>query len=170
MSLASPDIPHLPDIERLGSLYTSLQATKSWLDIWLEIEPEEYLQLSSIMFFQFVRAIVNLYKLSVLEDPAWSKFEVRQTANILEYLDRNIALLKGCPEYFTFEEGRELNMIEKGLKMITALKQSWEPKLNELWGLNVNDGSLLESDNMLPPVMPLSEIEEAWMMEFLGSM
>jgi hypothetical protein len=168
ISLAPPAIPDLPDIERLGSLYTSLRATKSWLDIWLQIRPEEYFQLSSIVFFQFVRAVVNLYKLSVLEDPAWNKTEVRQTANVLEYLDRNIALIQSRPEYLTFEEGRELNMLEKGLRMITALKHNWEPILTELWDLDVNDGSLVEPDNMLPPVVPLIEMEEAWMMDFMG--
>jgi hypothetical protein len=73
ISIGTPAIPHSPDSHRLDSLYTSLRATKGWLDVWIELEAEEYLQLSCIIFFQFTRSIVSLYRLTVLEDPAWSK-------------------------------------------------------------------------------------------------
>jgi hypothetical protein len=174
IALGPSAIPHLPDLQRLDGLYTSLQSTKSWLDIWMEFKPEQYFQLPSTVFFQFIRCIINLYRLTVLEDPAWSQSVVRETANVIEYLDRNIAMLNDCPEYIALEEGKEMNMLEKGLRMFTGLRNTWEPKLMELWGLDMsareNDGSMVVSDNMLPPCMPLTQIEEAWMLEFLGSM
>ena len=110
ISLGAPAIPHLPDVQRLESLWTSLQATKPWLDIWIELKPEQYLQVSSVVFFQFIRIIVNLYKLSVQEDPVWNQSAVRETVNVLEYLDRNIAKLKTSPDYLIFEEGKDMNI------------------------------------------------------------
>ncbi|KAJ5581831.1 hypothetical protein N7535_000451 [Penicillium sp. DV-2018c] len=174
-SLGPPPIAHSPDPHRLDSLYASLQATKGWLDVWLELEGEEYLQVSVVIFFQFTRAIVNLYKLTTLEDPAWSKTMVRDTANILEYLSRNEAIIKKCSEYLTFDANRELNLLEKGLRMVQGLKMNWEPKLMEMWHPNLPtnsglDSGMIQADSILPDVMPMSGIDESWMLDFLGSL
>ncbi|CAI7619752.1 unnamed protein product [Penicillium viridicatum] len=171
----TPAIPHSPDPRRLDSLYTSLRATKGWLDVWIELEAEEYLQLSCIIFFQFTRGIVTLYRLTVLEDPAWSKSMVRDTANILEYLNRNEAIIRRCTNYITFDHSREMNILEKGLRMIQGMRMNWEPKLMEMWrsdipGDNGIDSGMIPSDAVLPYVMPVGEIDEAWMMDFLGSL
>ncbi|OQE46982.1 hypothetical protein PENCOP_c001G05365 [Penicillium coprophilum] len=175
LSIGTPAVANSPDLHRLDSLYTSLQASKGWLDVWLEIEGVDYLQLSCIIFFQFTRAIVTLYKLTVLEDPAWSKSMVRDTANILEYLNRNEAVIRKYPEYLTFDENREMNLLEKGLRIVHGLRMNWEPKLMEIWGPNIPanngiDSGMVQSEAMLPDAMALSEIDESWMMEFLGSL
>ncbi|KXG47021.1 Cytochrome P450 [Penicillium griseofulvum] len=171
ISMGAPAIANLPDFHRLDSLYTSLQASKGWLDVWLELEGEEYLQLSCVIFFQFTRAIVTLYKLTVLDDPVWSKTMVRDTANILEYLNRNEAVIRKCPDYITFDESKEMNLLEKGLGIIQGMRMNWEPKLTEMWGIPANNGidsGMVQSDAILPDIMPFGGIDESWMMEFLG--
>ncbi|KAJ5384674.1 hypothetical protein N7517_002585 [Penicillium concentricum] len=175
LSIEAPAIANSPDLHRLNSLYTTLQASKGWLDVWLELEGEEYFQLSCIIFYQFTRAIVTLYKLTILEDPAWSKSMVRDTANVLEYLNRNEAIIRKCPGYITFNESGEMNLLEKGLRMIHSLKMNWEPKLMEMWGLSIPantsvDSGMIQSDAILPDVMALGEIDESWMMDLLGSL
>ncbi|KAJ5514265.1 hypothetical protein N7463_003817 [Penicillium fimorum] len=175
LSIGAPVIANSPDLHRLDSLYTTLQASKGWLDIWLELEGEEYFQLSCIIFFQFTRAIITLYKLTILEDPAWSKSMVRDTANILEYLNRIEAIIRKCPDYITFDESQEMNLLEKGLRMIHGLRMNWEPKLMEMWGPNIPanngiDSGMIQSDAMLPDVMPLGDIDESWILDFLGSL
>lgn len=175
LSVGTPAIAHLPDPHRLDGLYTSLRATKGWLDLWLELEGGEYLQLSCLIFFQFTRAVVSLYRLTILEDPAWSRSMVRDTANILEYLNKNEAVLRRCPEYITFDHSREMNILEKGLRLIQGMRMNWEPKLMEMWrpnmpANNAMDSGMIQSDGVVPDVVPLDEIDEAWMMDFLGSL
>ncbi|KAJ5185208.1 Cytochrome P450 [Penicillium cf. griseofulvum] len=175
LSMGAPAIANSLDLHRLDSLYTSLQASKGWLDVWLELEGEEYLQLSCVIFFQFTRAIVTLYKLTVLEDPLWSKNMVRDTANILEYLNRNEAVIRKCPDYITFDESKEMNLLEKGLGIIQGMRMNWEPKLTEMWYPNIPanngiDSGMIQSDAILPDIMPLGGIDESWMMDFLGSL
>ncbi|KAJ5236537.1 hypothetical protein N7489_006628 [Penicillium chrysogenum] len=175
LSIGAPAMPHSPDLHRLDSLYTSLRATKGWLDVWLELEGEEYLQVSCVIFFQFTRAIVNLYKLTILEDPAWSQSMVRDTANVLEYLNRNEAIIRKCPEYITFDQSREMNILEKGLRIVQGMRMNWEPKLMEMWrpympANNGVDSGTIQSDAILSDVMPFGGIDEAWMMDFLGSL
>ncbi|KGO71770.1 hypothetical protein PITC_027830 [Penicillium italicum] len=154
LSLGTPAIAHSPDPHRLESLYTSLRATKAWLDMWLELEGGE---------------------LTILEDPAWSKTMVRNTANILEYLDRNEAVLRRCPEFITFDHSREMNILEKGLRLIQGMRLNWQPKLMEMWRPNMPannaiDRGMTQSDSILPDGMPMDGIDEAWMMDFLGSL
>ena len=163
--------PHLPDLERIERLYASLLATQSWLDVWLDLKAVEYMQVSSVVFFQWARAILNLYRLTTLEDPAWSKSFVQETANILDFLNSAIAAVKEYPEYLHSEEGRDINLLEKGLKMMEALKSNWEPKLFDLWGMSMPANEIDENliqPNALPPGY-LHPIDEAWMMEFLGA-
>ncbi|KAJ5354786.1 hypothetical protein N7541_005830 [Penicillium brevicompactum] len=172
MALGPSAILHLPDLQRLECLFTSLQATKSWLDIWLDLAAVEYMKVPSIIFFQWARAILNLYRLTILEDPTWSKSVVRDTVNILEHLNKAIMAIKCYPEFLKFDQGKEVNVLEKGLRMMEALKCNWEPKLTDLWGLPANDNSdsMVQSDDILPPGMTLPQIDDSWMMEFLGSL
>lgn len=88
VTIQAPPLSHSPELHRLQSLCTSLRAAKTWLDIWLSIPPDQYMDISFTMFFQFSLALVSLYKLSTLDDPAWDKNMVRDTVNILEILDR----------------------------------------------------------------------------------
>lgn len=174
MALEPSAILHLPDLQRLECLFTSLQATKLWLDIWLELSAVEYVHVSSIIFFQWARAILNLYRLTILEDPTWSKSVARDTVNILDFINKAIMAVKCRPEFLKFEQGKDFNLQEKGLRMLEALKCNWEPKLIDLWGLPAteNPESTIQSDDVLPPGMSpnLPQIDDSWMMEFLGSL
>lgn len=174
ISIGPSAVPHSPHLERLESLLASLKATKSWLDIWLGLKAEEYFQVSCIVFFQWIRAIVNLYKLTILEDPAWSKLVVQETADVLDYLSKTIAAIKCYPEYLKFEEGREMNLLEKGLRMTEALKYQWELKLGSVLGSSMlprdESDSMIQPDDMPPSGMAMPAFEDSWIMEFMGSL
>lgn len=135
ISIGPSAIPHSPDLQRLESLLASLKATKSWLDIWLELKAEEYFQVSCIVFFQWIRAIVNLYKLTVLEDPAWSKLLVKETGDVLEYLNKIIAAIKCYPEYLKFEEGQGDESAREGLEDNRGTQTSMGAKIRQYIGI-----------------------------------
>lgn len=127
-----------------------------------------------IMFFQFARALVNLYKLSTLDDPAWDRNMVRNTANVLEILDRILENLKRCAQEVRVPDEPEWNIFEKGFKMMQAIKAGWEPKLMEIWfpsmlsnGVNSH---FVANNTPLPDVMPITQFDEPWMMEVFGAM
>lgn len=164
--------PSSPELHRLESLCTCLHAAKSWFDVWLSIPGERYLGIPFTIFFQFSRALVTLYKLSTLEDPAWDKSMVRNTANILEILDRIAYSMKICANALNVDDA-EWNIFEKGTKMAQSIKQGWEPKLMEIWYPNVpaNDlgGEFVASSSALEP-LPMNGFDDVWMMEIFGSM
>ncbi|KAJ5996867.1 hypothetical protein N7499_006820 [Penicillium canescens] len=177
ISIVLPAVPNAPDLKRLDSLYISLNATKSWLDLWLSIPPKNYIVISFVMFFQFTRAIVNLYKLSILEDPAWDRTMVRNTANLISYLESIEANLKEGAEHIATAGGTDMNILEKGLKMVQGLKQGWEPKLNEIWYDAPMNQSILQADmgvgppnGLVPESLQFNGFDDSWMMEILGSL
>lgn len=174
VAIQTPSLPNAPELHRLESLCTSLQASKSWLDIWLSITPEQYMGIPFTMYFQFSRALVSLYKLSTLDDPAWDRNMVRNTANVLEILDRVQYMMKRCADHLAVPSELEWNIFEKAVKMVQSIKQSWEPKLMEIWFPSVPSAGM-ESDFVqpgppLPDVMPMTEFDDAWMFEVFGSM
>lgn len=173
VAIQAPSLPHSPELDRLESLCTSLRAAKSWLDIWLSIPPEQYMGISFTMFFQFSRALVSLYKLSTLDDPAWDKNLVRNTANILEILDRILYHMKKCAEHIAVPNELDWNIFEKGVRMIQSIKQGWEPNLMEVWfprlPSNGIDNDFVQAEPALPDILPIGGFDDVWMLEVFGS-
>lgn len=73
-----------------------------------------------------------------------------------------------------FDLDPEWSVFEKGCRMIASIKQSWEPKLMEVWYPSLPaDG--LDNSQFVPPtpdlssVIPMSGLDDAWMMEVFGS-
>ncbi|KAJ5818745.1 hypothetical protein N7474_004336 [Penicillium riverlandense] len=176
-----PVLSNGPDLHRIESLYTCLRAAQTWIDVWLSIPPEDYVSCSFLMFFQFSRALVNLYRISTLEDPPWDKGAVRETANLLEIIDRLIdqtqkAAHHLCPNTPSQDYG--MTLFGRGVRMVQSLRQAWAAKLTEENpGLPempvsdcVNDGEIGLAGSSLPDILPLDGFDDAWMMEFLAAM
>lgn len=176
-----PVLSNGPDLHRIESLYTCLRAAQTWIDIWLSMPPEDYISCSFLMFFQFSRALVNLYRISTLEDPAFDKCAVRETANLLEIIDRLVdqtqkAAHHLCPN--TPSQDYKMTLFGRGVRMVQSLKQAWEAKLTEEnpgppempVSVCVNDTEIGPAGSSLPDILPLDWFDDAWMMEFLAAM
>ncbi|OGM48641.1 hypothetical protein ABOM_002046 [Aspergillus bombycis] len=158
-----------PDPQGLKSLHVSLLAAKSWLDVWLCVPPEHYLGVSFTILFQFCRALVNLFKLSTLDDPAWDKNGVQDSANLLHYLDHLQINFKRSSDHLG--QDAEDNIFEKGVKMISAIKERWGPSLMQARQyLPATEAANPTLQNTLgnPDDLRLDGIDDAWMMELLG--
>lgn len=176
-AIQTPALPHSPELQRLESLCASLQAIKTWLDAWMSVPAETYHGLPFTLFFQLSRAIMNLFKLSTLEDPGWDRSMVRNTVNILEVLDQILINMKRCADMVLEAGDADFSIFEKGVKMMTAIKQRWEPRLMEIWYPSMVSGTALPGDELVPvpPATDLSNMipmnfDDTWMMEILGSM
>ncbi|PWY74395.1 C6 transcription factor [Aspergillus heteromorphus CBS 117.55] len=95
--LASSEAPLLPTsgsssrtmagCEPLESLWRSLHAVKSWLDVFYTIPPAAYVGFPFFIWFQLVRCLVILKHLSTFDDPAWDCQAVRNTVDMLTLLE-----------------------------------------------------------------------------------
>ncbi|KAJ5746423.1 hypothetical protein N7520_011605 [Penicillium odoratum] len=173
-AIQAPADPQSPELYRLESLCAALHATKNWLDVWLSVSPLVYLGMPFTTFFQFSRVIVSLFKLSTLDDPGWDKTMVRNTANILDYLDRTGYNMKRCIDNTMSPDDADWSVLEKGIKMVQSIKQGWEPKLMEVWYPSLPSTGL-NGDEFVPPapdlaMLPIDGLDDAWMMQIFGSL
>ncbi|KAJ6102163.1 hypothetical protein N7486_004590 [Penicillium sp. IBT 16267x] len=175
-AIQAPVDPQSPELYRLESLCAALHATKNWLDVWLSVSPFLYQAIPFTSFFQFSRAIVSLFRLSTLDDPGWDKTMVRNTANVLDYLDRTGYSMKRCIETTMSSDDPDWCVLEKGIRIVQSVKQGWEPKLMEVWYPTL-PSSDLNGDEFVPPapdiaMLPINGLglDDAWMMQIFGSM
>jgi hypothetical protein len=92
-----PIVSTNPNFHRLESLYSCLQAAKSWIDIFLAFPPARYIGLSMLTSTQLAHCVVVTYRLSTLDAPDWDRGLVRETVNlsaILDQLGKNLAQVK----------------------------------------------------------------------------
>ncbi|KAJ5183452.1 hypothetical protein N7492_001068 [Penicillium capsulatum] len=176
VAMQTPSVPHSPELNRLESLRACLQATKTWLDIWLSFHPTEYVGVPFTIFYQFSRALVSLFKLSTLEDPAWDKGMVRNTANVLEFIDQCIYKMKNCADTANINAPNDIdwNTWEKGVRMCQSIKQGWEPRLMEAWYPNMPgnglEGALPQTGPEIVDPFPIHGLDDDFMLEFFGSL
>ncbi|KAI1762953.1 putative C6 transcription factor [Hypoxylon sp. FL1150] len=74
--------------ERLECLWRSVNAIKSWLDIFYTLPPPTVSGCPFPLRAQLARCLVVLFRLSTLEDPAWDRQAVRGTVDLLLVLDQ----------------------------------------------------------------------------------
>lgn len=79
---------NMTGFERLECLWRSVNAIKSWLDIFFTLPPITLSGLSFLLRAQLARCLVVLYRLSTLEDPSWDRQAVRSTVDLILVLDR----------------------------------------------------------------------------------
>jgi len=96
-----PLISTTSEFSRLDYLSACVPSIKSWFQTFFAIPPTSYLSLAFPVFTQLTHSIVILYKLSVLDDPAWDRGLVRETVDIfliLEQLIGNFQLMAGTTD------------------------------------------------------------------------
>ena len=98
---------------------------------------------------------------------------VKNTANVLEILDRIQYNLKRCADENRVADEVEYNIYEKGIKMMQAIKASWEPRLMEIWfpspPSNGIDSQFAPTASPMPDILPVNGFDEAWLMEVFGA-
>ncbi|KAF3399518.1 hypothetical protein DPV78_007037 [Talaromyces pinophilus] len=83
--------------ERLDSLWRSVNAIKSWFDVFFSLSSPACRSLSFPFWAQLARCLVTLIRLSVLEDPSWDCVAVRKMADLRLVLD-GMAQKLSCTE------------------------------------------------------------------------
>ncbi|KAL5349195.1 hypothetical protein ACLOAV_005483 [Pseudogymnoascus australis] len=93
LSGARSDSGDLPGFERLKCLWGSVESIKSWLDNFYNLAPADLVGLPFHFWSQMILCITILKYLSVLDDPAWNRQEVRNTVDLLATVDAMIQKL-----------------------------------------------------------------------------
>lgn len=125
-----PDIGEQGGFQRLESLYTCLNAIRSWFDIFFSIPAAEYIAFPLTIWSQFTRALLTAYLLTSLEDPGWNKDQVRNTVDLIqvaEQLSFNAGQAAALSSMNTSDTDEDFyTMLAKKLKM---LAEGWTARL-----------------------------------------
>ncbi|KAL3431032.1 hypothetical protein BDV09DRAFT_199084 [Aspergillus tetrazonus] len=79
--------PFTAGLDRLECHWRSVDAIKSWLDVFLSLSPAAYVGFSFPFWAQMVRCIMVLYRLSIYADPLWDRSAVRRGVDLLRVLE-----------------------------------------------------------------------------------
>lgn len=160
--------PEVPENDGFKALDSAAQATKSLLDSWIRLPPEDYIGASIITFFQFNRGLMDLLRLSTLEHPGWAKSHVQSIADIRHYIDAVVVNFQAASKQLS--QIPEENMFEQTARLFVSLKHKWEPLLGSSEHTSSGDDSsaavavdeVCNFDSCM-----LEGFDNDWMAEFL---
>lgn len=162
---ASGQLDHL----RIRYLQACVQSIRAWFDIFFTIPPSEYIGFSFATASQLARCLGLLQSISALDDPGWSKEEVRATVDVLEILERVASNMEqvhmlagidntGCPDGDIFQQ--------TGRRFRTHLS-AWAAKLGRAGGIGEASGQpAAEGEDIRPlETLDLDWLDNDWLMD-----
>ncbi|GAD91479.1 glucose-methanol-choline (gmc) oxidoreductase [Paecilomyces variotii No. 5] len=129
----APIMSNITGFQRLESLYSCLSSAKAFMDIFRNTTPAELVGMPFSTFSQFGNCLIVLYKLSTLEDPAWDKSMVRNTADVLLIIDEVLQTMGHITE-FVAGPGQEDRTFLKGAMLMRSLRQKWAENMSPASG------------------------------------
>jgi len=169
-----PTLSNCSDFYRLEALYVSLNAVKSWFDIFFSIPTTAYVGFPFSIFSQLIHCLISLFKLSTLEDPAWDKGIVRETADVHSILNQIILNMQEANDWYNAEGG----VFTKAAEAFGTIRSRWRVKLGlpiippgYLPGLMANGEEVMGQPSVaMEDVMSMELPEEWWFSDVFASM
>ena len=138
------------DPNRIESMYACLKAVKSWYEVFFSIPLSEMAGIPFMLYVELSQSQVALYRLTTIEDTAWDKELVRNTANLLVLLDHTIERFLGAGEAYPFRAvPDEETIFAKGARVMRGIKNLWEPAVTPYLGNLPTPSSQAMSGNSL---------------------
>jgi len=169
-----PTLSNCSDFYRLEALYVSLNAVKSWFDIFFSIPTTAYVGFPFSIFSQLIHCLISLFKLSTLEDPAWDKGIVRETADVHSILNQIILNMQEANDWYNAES----EVFTKAAEALGTIRSRWRVKLGlpiippgYLPGLMANGEEVMGQPSVaMEDVMSMELPEEWWFSDVFASM
>ncbi|KAF4459217.1 zn 2cys6 transcription factor [Fusarium albosuccineum] len=98
INMASSDALTGPvNFGRSDCVYACVEATKKCMDNWLTFTPEDVWSMSMESQLHFGRCAQIMYLIFMTEDPAWDRFGVRRSVDLVQFLERGAQLMESVP-------------------------------------------------------------------------
>ena len=125
-----------PDFRRYDTCSKCLEATKDWFDIFFLVPISDYPAMAFTFWCQLMHCLISLYKLTVLDEPAWDRGTVRDTIDVIDVCDkigeRFTAVSANRPLTCGSRSGQapsEEDMFVKSARMAATMKARWGAEL-----------------------------------------
>ncbi|KAK4654465.1 hypothetical protein QC762_403520 [Podospora pseudocomata] len=165
----------VPDLQRYAAMEACLNAIKDWFDRHFSIPSYVYIGMTFSYWCHMAHCLLSLYRLSVLDDPAWDRRAVRNKLDLLRICDQlklgfeELSAKRRLDSGPTIEEDgfTKFNM------MLRTMKSGWVAELAAIDGVDLSGGGhhsssveqYLDAGNANELNLPLFHAEdpEAWM-------
>lgn len=171
----------IPDSPRIDSMYAGLLAARAWYDTLFLVPLTDFVGMPFSLYIELAQIHALLYRLTTIDDPAWDKEIMRNTADLGTYLDRTIDLFTKADALYPLRGGPEdVSIFGKCTKVLRNVRSNWEPAISQnLGGLPTPSSqvvpgaapqhTLLVDHSMMPdPELPPDFGDINWMTQVFG--
>lgn len=121
------------ELLRIESLYSVLEATKKWFEIYFTFPPAHYVRFSIWVSTQLAHCIVLLYRLSTFDHPGWDQSLVRETCNLSAVINdviNNMTQVKSAAGLDYDDELSHMQQFEVNVRKLTCINAWWQSRDN----------------------------------------
>ncbi|KAK4099452.1 hypothetical protein N658DRAFT_164545 [Parathielavia hyrcaniae] len=121
----------MPDMQRHEAMEACLSAIRDWFNRHFSIPNYVYIGKTFSYWFNMAHCLLVLARLSVLDDPAWSRQSVRDRIDLLAVLDQLGAGLEEVAAQRRLATGPtvEEDTFSKYVRMVQTMKNNWAEDL-----------------------------------------
>jgi hypothetical protein len=141
-----------PNFQRLELLYTYLEASKSYFDIFFSVPVVNYIALSMPSWSHLKYSLANLHMLSSSDHPDWNLVYVRETIDFKTVLGRLIEQLESVNTLVGYEK---FYMFSRTAKRMNRIKVYVEGKM-----AGPLQGAVGPEPDQMPDVEPVPETDD----------
>ena len=154
--------------KRIEVLYACVKSIKSWFELFFRIPLTDYIEFPFSIFSQLVHCLVTLFRLSTLEDPAWNKHSVKDTADLLLIMDQVISNMDKAAAKFDVDDSPERDVFSRAAKKYRSIRLEWETKLRpDDFTVSIVPNLQIDNDYPLPEDLQMEFPDNDWMMDFI---
>lgn len=108
-----------------------VRTARSWIDIFLRIEPAEYVSFGFFIWSQLSNVLTCLYRLTVLEVPGWDRAAVREAVDLVHLIDEIALRFSRVPAEAGLIDDLPggTNIMTSAVRSIRFIQATWEPKI-----------------------------------------
>lgn len=132
IAFSDPSIDHVGlELLRIESLYSVLEATRKWFEIYFTFPPAHYIRFPIWVSTQLAQCIVLLYRLSTFDHPGWDQSLVRETCNLSVVINDVINKMTQVKSAAGLEYDDELSHVkqfEVNVRKLTYINAWWQAK------------------------------------------
>ncbi|GAB1316133.1 Transcriptional regulator WAR1 [Madurella fahalii] len=133
-ALAKPKSPAsgtIPDLQRYEAMEGCLSAVKDWFDRHFSIPSYVYIGMTFGYWCHMAHCMLALYRISVLEDPAWDRRAVRNKIDLLSICDQLKTGFEQVAAQRLLDGGLavEEDGFSKFIRMLRTIKSNWAAEL-----------------------------------------
>ncbi|KAK9257993.1 hypothetical protein V1519DRAFT_455882, partial [Lipomyces tetrasporus] len=148
----------------LECLFAYLNATKSWIDIFLSILPAQYVGFSAAIYTNMAHCFIGIYRLSTFEHPEWDRGLVRENLDVslfLEQVEKNFAQVKEAAG-LDLGGSEDIDSFNNFASRIKIIKMWWNAR---------TVSTMAPHDTASGDVMgdfPMEFLDDDWLRDLLG--